>query len=218
MEEVRKKTCSVCGVDKDLSEFYDQTGGLYGKKSQCTLCYNEMRKNRPAELITTDMVRVCKVCGETKPLLDFKRGPSCKYGRTYTCKACEAKRVKEHYVDKPAKKNEQRRLDYRKHREKRLKSVREWNLKTKYGLTISGYECLWEQQHGLCAVCGLPLVEGGGDNKWPPVDHDHVTNKIRGIVHDLCNRMVGIVEKYVSGGHGENLGQMVDQYLKNAKP
>lgn len=53
-----------------------------------------------------------------------------------------------------------------------------------YGITIEEYNKLVEQQMGLCAICGDKMVE-------PHLDHDHVTNKIRGFLCQSCNLMIG---------------------------
>ena len=58
---------------------------------------------------------------------------------------------------------------------------RQW----KYGLSEEGYQALFDEQRGRCAVCarGVPLV----------VDHDHETGQIRGLLCDPCNRGLGLL-------------------------
>jgi hypothetical protein len=60
---------------------------------------------------------------------------------------------------------------------------RRCNLKTKYGLTIEQYERLLHEQKGLCQICKIPgpLV----------IDHNHDTNKIRGLLCQNCNLLLG---------------------------
>jgi hypothetical protein len=58
-----------------------------------------------------------------------------------------------------------------------------------YGLEVPGdYESLLAFQDGRCAVCRRVLNGSGG--KKPPVDHDHVTGEVRGILCTNCNRWV----------------------------
>lgn len=45
------------------------------------------------------------------------------------------------------------------------------------------YERLYDEQDGLCAICGLP---NDADRKLD-VDHNHRTLKIRGLLHRGCN-------------------------------
>jgi len=63
-----------------------------------------------------------------------------------------------------------------------------------YKMTVEEYETLVVMQNGLCPVCGnlLPLVEDE-NGKHPPVDHDHKTGKARGILHNKCNRAIGLL-------------------------
>lgn len=84
-------------------------------------------------------------------------------------------------------------------REKRIAACKEWHrkhpsksreymLKSKYGLTLEEYDKLLEHQGGLCAICEkVPRGRGG----LAPVDHDHETGDIRGILCSNCNHMLG---------------------------
>lgn len=65
-------------------------------------------------------------------------------------------------------------------------------LKCSYGLTPEQYAQQWEEQKGMCAACEEPLPEKENGNRFPPVDHDHLTGKVRGIVHTKCNRGMGL--------------------------
>lgn len=51
-----------------------------------------------------------------------------------------------------------------------------------------------EAQHGLCAVCGEPPNGENTRAHWGGklcVDHDHDTEKIRGLLCNDCNLAVG---------------------------
>lgn len=57
----------------------------------------------------------------------------------------------------------------------------------KYGITLEDYERLWKEQDGKCPICGVAL-----DSVWQvDIDHDHKTNKVRGILCNPCNLMIG---------------------------
>ena len=58
-----------------------------------------------------------------------------------------------------------------------------------YGLTVEQYDSLLARQHGQCAICGTSTPRGRY-NKWH-IDHDHVTNEIRGILCNKCNAGLG---------------------------
>ena len=66
------------------------------------------------------------------------------------------------------------------------------HLMRKYGITVKRKEEMWDEQKGLCAVCGTPMISVF--NRDCCVDHDHKTNKVRGLVHWYCNIIVGVFE------------------------
>ena len=93
---------------------------------------------------------------------------------------------------------------YLKNREKRLEQTRAYNdawrkteagrkiqrnarYKIKYGITIEDYDRMFEEQSGLCAICGNPPEEGQLLN----VDHDHETGKVRALLCFTCNNGLG---------------------------
>lgn len=64
-------------------------------------------------------------------------------------------------------------------------------IKTRYGISVEDYDRMVKEQKGLCAVCLTPLDFSG---KNPDVDHSHATNKVRGIVHPVCNKVLGLLK------------------------
>ena len=53
----------------------------------------------------------------------------------------------------------------------------------KYALSMAEYNTILGSQGGACAICGeiVPLV----------VDHDHESEKVRGLLCSLCNSVLG---------------------------
>jgi hypothetical protein len=98
---------------------------------------------------------------------------------------------------------------YIKHREKSIAYSRQyqkdfpekaylrkykWNLKFYYGINLDTYNKLSEIQKGNCAICGTNKNE----LKHPlAVDHNHTTNKIRGLLCVNCNMMIGFAKDNV---------------------
>ncbi len=68
------------------------------------------------------------------------------------------------------------------------------HLERKYGITVADKEKMYKDQGGLCAVCGEPMADVF--DRDCQVEHDHVSNKVRGLVHWYCNIMVGVVENH----------------------
>ena len=78
--------------------------------------------------------------------------------------------------------------------EERRKYTRQYNRRRKFGLTDSQYNLMAMEQRGLCAICGLPEVVKQGDRLTKlGVDHNHSTNKIRGLLCNKCNVAMGML-------------------------
>lgn len=60
----------------------------------------------------------------------------------------------------------------------------EQDRKYKYGVTKEQYLLLLKKQDSKCAIC---LIKDKLE-----IDHDHVTNKIRGLLCGRCNRAIGL--------------------------
>lgn len=57
----------------------------------------------------------------------------------------------------------------------------------KYGLNNETYAVLLLKQGGVCALCGKPPL----GNERLVVDHDHTTGVVRGLIHGVCNTVIG---------------------------
>lgn len=58
-----------------------------------------------------------------------------------------------------------------------------YDLKRRYGISPAERQLLYDAQRGRCAICGTM--------KRLVVDHDHRTRKVRGLLCNLCNVMLG---------------------------
>ena len=79
------------------------------------------------------------------------------------------------------------------------KRMRDWNkanpekvrnsyYKKSFGITLDQYNEILEKQGGVCAICN----EKDSNFVNLAVDHDHNTNKVRGLLCHLCNRALGM--------------------------
>ena len=63
-------------------------------------------------------------------------------------------------------------------------SRKKYHLRETYGLELSEFEQMWQDQDGLCPICDIELTD-------PYVDHDHETGQIRELVCVNCNFLLG---------------------------
>jgi ATPase subunit of ABC transporter with duplicated ATPase domains len=63
------------------------------------------------------------------------------------------------------------------------------HLKSQYGLTLEEVGAMSDAQGGMCAVCG----RRGRGKSGLHIDHDHKTDKVRGLLCLRCNLTLGLV-------------------------
>lgn len=95
------------------------------------------------------------------------------------CIDCNVAERKRYYSENPNKKSEA-------NRKAQLK---------KYGITPEEYNSLFTSQMGCCAGCGIHQSKY---NKRLSVDHDHITHKVRGLLCQGCNSVLGYAFEQVS--------------------
>ncbi len=154
----------------------------------------------------------CTRCGETKPLDQFfplygeQKVIGARNGRTHKahCKKC----------------NNQSGLHYKRQnpaaRKRYIESRRIQTIKKKYGLSPEQYFSKLESQGGGCAICstteGKKLKRLSKTRFNFAVDHDHDTDKVRGLLCDTCNRALGMF-----GDSPENLRSALAYLEKHGK-
>lgn len=123
--------------------------------------------------------KTCRQCGVTKTYADFSlsRRATAEQNEVYrsNCKKCGSERALQWYRD-----NIERSAVTRRRR----------SLRT-YGLTVEQYDALLARQGGGCGICDA--TDAGNDHKQIPVDHDHDTGRVRGLLCHRCNRAMGLL-------------------------
>lgn len=89
-----------------------------------------------------------------------------------------------------------RRADYcKKNPEKARASWRKVTYRKNFGITIDQYDEMYAKQNGECAICCTHQSELA---QALAVDHDHETNKIRGLLCGGCNKGIGFLRESTS--------------------
>lgn len=117
-------------------------------------------------------MKTCTKCNIEKQIEDFSPQGN---GRRSVCRKCRTA--------------EQKGRDYSKYKGKykyTTEQRRAWNLKHKYGMTVSEYEKMLIDQNNKCKICQevSDLV----------IDHNHKTGIVRGLLCHHCNTMLGLAK------------------------
>ncbi len=82
------------------------------------------------------------------------------------------------------------------HPEQRKRSARKYGLK-RVGFTLELFEQRLQEQNYLCGICGIKLTIGKIEATSACADHNHTTNKPRGILCRHCNIGIGLLSENV---------------------
>lgn len=146
-------------------------------------------------------VKICSKCKQEKPLDEFHKNKNTKDGLAGDCKECRKSWHIKHYEPHPRlgpkfDKAEWQRNWRKDNPEKYRKNAHKSRLKTLYGITVEDWHQMFEEQQGCCAICSIPQ---NMLKQTLCVDHNHKTGKIRQLVCDRCNMLIGIYEANFDG-------------------
>lgn len=116
------------------------------------------------------------------------------------------------------KENRAKLLEYRANwayadRHRNYETYRRYELSKRYkkfGVDQMWYDAKFSEQHGVCAVCGQPETRKhqSGITMALSIDHDHSTQKVRGLLCCACNLSL-------HRGRGLDWFEKAVQYLKS---
>jgi hypothetical protein len=136
-------------------------------------------------------MKTCSRCNREKSLDQFYTDLHNRSGLQSYCKACKALRGRElRKVDVVKTKTQDRKAKLRK-----------------YDLAPDEFDKMLSAQNGRCAVCRRTIEE----EKQLQIDHNHTTNKVRGLLCGKCNRGLGLF------GEDLNLLSKAVEYLLHWK-
>lgn len=87
----------------------------------------------------------------------------------------------------------------RKYRAGHKENCKKRELRRGYGLTLTDYNKKFIEQDGVCAICKMPethIIKG--KLTMLSIDHDHKTNKVRGLLCRKCNCAIGLLGEDVT--------------------
>ena len=126
-------------------------------------------------------------------LTDSNWAPSRQARRHYVCKKCCYEYHKEYRKSNRVKLNKTGKKWASKKRASDPLYARKSKLKYKYNLTLADYDKMLGAHDGKCAICGGVNKNG----RRLCVDHNHKTNKIRGLLCKDCNLILGFAKDSV---------------------
>lgn len=117
------------------------------------------------------MTKICRFCEQEKEEIDFYRffdRWSNKHYLSTRCKPCHQ--------------------EYRRNNPATPRNRKAEKLQLRYGMTYEQWESMRERENYRCMVCGISEDELG---KRLDVDHCHTSGKVRGLLCNPCNTMIG---------------------------
>jgi hypothetical protein len=136
-------------------------------------------------------VKVCSKCKQSKSLEEFDRHKSCTEQRRSHCKICRQANTKIWRQSNPKRSIEHTEKYQRANPEKTKLDAWKYKIKQKFNLSKEEYDSILANQNGVCAICFKTCISG----RRLAVDHNHKTNKNRGLLCSNCNIGLGHLQE-----------------------
>lgn len=132
-------------------------------------------------------MRTCSICKTEKNNVDFKlKSNGCLSSFCVNCSAI--------YQKEYQKRNKEKIKEKKKSYHTQTKEYRRWyTIKMRYGITKEEYENMLLKQKGGCAICEK-TKSGHNNTDKMVVDHCHKTKKVRGLLCNRCNTLLGLID------------------------
>lgn len=148
-------------------------------------------------------VKTCSSCKRELSILNFHKNKGTPDNFAHQCRECcsltlsinyKQKRTerlrykKQHYEENKAIYLQKCKAYYEKNKIEIQKRRKEQRMQKLYGISLEEKNTLFLKQGNMCAICKNTTFTG---NNWH-TDHNHKTNKIRGILCGKCNQLIGL--------------------------
>lgn len=134
-------------------------------------------------------MKICRDCEIEKKEENFVKSKVFSSGIDTLCIMCNRKRVKQWRENNPEKRAAQSKLEGKKD------YSRNKQLKYNYGITLEDYNDMFTKQNGCCAICNIHQSE---IKKRLSVDHCHTTGKVRHLLCQSCNTILGMAKEDIN--------------------
>ena len=135
------------------------------------------------------LLKVCIRCEAEKSIEEFSKDSTRPDGLYSYCKSCY------YHIQKKNRTPEEN---------------KKYFIKSKYGITLEDYKKMYDEQKGLCKICHKPETR---TNQYGicllHIDHNHVTGKVRGLLCNKCNTLLGYSREDIE------ILESAIEYLKN---
>lgn len=129
--------------------------------------------------------------------------------RWYHANKKKAKASQKKWYNKNQLKLKQYRKQYYRKNKARTKAINRNSVLKHFGLTLESYNKMLMDQNFRCYICRVKVKRL---KKSLAVDHDHKTGKVRGLLCNTCNIVLGLVKESTM-----RLGSMIDYLVQHAK-
>jgi len=157
--------------------------------------------------------KICNICKIEKLATEehFYEG-SCKDGLASSCIDCHKiymknwrarnkdriRKARKQYYQKHKKEaiqyqqnhKEQMKIYDKKYRQRHSDRIKNKNLKYIYGITLEDKKKIYKNQNNKCKIC-----DNFFDINLLKIDHNHLTNEIRGLLCNKCNAGIGFLQE-----------------------
>lgn len=104
------------------------------------------------------------------------------------------KETRKEYQERNRKKITEQHKDWKlRNWERHTNYMKCYNLKKSYNLTLEEYEEILKKQEYKCKICKADIK----GRKKAQIEHNHKTNKVRGILCVRCNTAIGLFKENI---------------------
>lgn len=194
------KKCTKCGEEKGLGEFNKNKTTKDYLHSWCKKCLAQYYYNHQTQRIKYS--REYKQTHQEAVIKYYQthKQEIIQYYQVH--KKANAEKRKQYYQLHREEIVAYKKQYYQAHQGRMIEKKRQYRLthkkiilgkhyKYRYGLNYEEVSVMLNKQEGRCLICNKDIVLMGHASNSAYVDHDHKTNKIRGLLCHNCNSLLG---------------------------